>query len=83
MSGWKKRQKVELENTMDAAAGIIDRIKNLKEFVITRDVDSFPLSGVIPFDLKHTVGGPLEITVLAETEEEAQVRVDKWLALEE
>lgn len=79
----RKRQIMELENSMNIAADVLDRIKNLKEFVVVRDVDSFPLNGVIPFDLKHTVGGPLEITVLAETQQEADRRADKWLAMED
>jgi hypothetical protein len=74
---------MEMENAMSAVDNVIDRIKNLKEFIVTRDVDSFPLSGVIPFDLKHEVGGPLEITVLAESQEEAEHRADKWLAMED
>jgi hypothetical protein len=79
----RKRQIIEMENAMNVVDNVIDRIKNLKEFTVVRDVDSFPLNGVIPFDLKHTVGGPLEITVIAETQEEADRRADKWLAMED
>lgn len=68
---------------MDITGNAINRIMNLKEFVVVRDVDSFPLNGVIPFDLKHTVDGPLEITVIAETEAEANMKADKWLAMED
>ena len=79
----RKRQIMEMENAMNVVDNVIDRIKNLKEFTVVRDVDSFPLNGVIPFDLKHTVGGPLEITVIAESQEEADRRADKWLAMED
>lgn len=79
----RKRQINEMENAMSVADNVIDRIKNLKEYTVVRDVDSFPLCGVIPFDLKHEVGGPLQITVIAESQEEADRRADKWLAMED
>ena len=61
------------------ASEVINRINELKYFRVARDVDSFPLYGVVPFDLKHTAGGPLEVKLLALSQEEAERIVDEWL----
>lgn len=58
---------------------VINRIKVLDYFTVTRDVDSFPLNGVIPFTIKHVAGGPLSAKVLAVSQEEAEHLVDEWL----
>lgn len=58
---------------------VINRIKVLKYFRVTRDVESFPMLGVIPYDIKHKAGGPLEVKLLAVSQEEAERLVDEWL----
>ncbi len=65
--------------TITNASEVINRIKDLKYFRVTRNVDSFPLFGVVPFDLTHTAGGPLEVKLLALSQEEAERLVDEWL----
>jgi hypothetical protein len=66
-------------NTMLEADNVISRLKNLKEHTVFRNIDSIPLMGVIPYDLKHTMGGPLEVTLLALNQQEAEQAVDIWL----
>lgn len=61
------------------ASEVINRIKELKYFRVARDVDSIPMFGIIPYDIKHIAGGPLEVKLLAVSQEEAEHLVDEWL----
>jgi hypothetical protein len=57
---------------------LIHRAKNLQEFVVERDFDNVPLTGVIKFDVQHTQGQPARIFVPALTQDEAEEMVDEW-----
>jgi hypothetical protein len=62
------------------AAQAIDRAKNLQEFAVFRDIDEIVFCGSpIPYTLNHVRGGPVEITVPAISQNEAEARVDAWL----
>ena len=59
---------------------VINRAKNLQEFLVFRDMDDIVFCGTpIPYTLNHVRGGPVEITVPAISQEEAEQRVDSWL----
>lgn len=55
------------------------RIKTMKKFVVERIMDDLPYHGVLPFDVQHTKGQPYRIFVYAVTQEEAELKVEKWL----
>lgn len=61
----------------DLTQQLIDRAKNLQEFVVRRDFDLIP-SGVVRFDIQHTLGEPARIFVHALTQQEAEDMVDEW-----
>ncbi len=65
-------------NSVDMANNLINRAKNLKEFVVLREFDDIP-TGVIKFDIKHTQGELARIFVHALTQEEAEKMVDQWM----
>lgn len=56
---------------------LITRAMNMKDFVVLRDFDRIP-TGVVKFDIQHTVGQPARIFVPALTQEEAESMVDNW-----
>jgi hypothetical protein len=56
---------------------LIDRAKNLKEFVVRREFDYIP-AGVVKFNVQHTQGELARIFVHALTQEEAEQMVDEW-----
>jgi hypothetical protein len=59
---------------------IIDRIKNLKEFKIIRNVpDDFELNGIMPYDIRFDNNRMLTVTLTAATQEEAESRVDEFI----
>lgn len=62
----------------DLTDQLIQRAKNLKEFVVLRDFDEIPLTGVIRFDVQHTQGELARIFVPALTQQEAEEMVDEW-----
>jgi hypothetical protein len=57
---------------------LINRAKNLQEFVVEREFNNVPLNGVIKFSIQHTAGEPARIFVPALTQEEAEQMVDEW-----
>lgn len=61
----------------DLTDQLINRAKNMQEFVVERDLDYIP-AGVVRFDIQHTVGQPARIFVPALTQIEAESMVDKW-----
>lgn len=63
----------------DLTDQLINRAKNLQEFVVRREMDDIPLTGVIKFDIQHTMGEPARIFVPALTQQEAENMVDEWL----
>ena len=60
---------------------LITRAMNMKDFVVLRDFDRIP-TGVVKFDIQHTVGQPARIFVPALTQEEAERMVDDWFGEE-
>ncbi len=61
---------------------LIDRAKNLKEFVVRREFDLIP-PGVVKFDVQHSQGDLARIFVHALTQQEAEDMVDEWFNLHE
>ena len=57
---------------------LINRAKNLQEFVVEREFEDIPLNGVIKFDVQHKAGSPARIFVPALTQAEAEQMVDEW-----
>lgn len=68
-----------METAKDITDNLIQRAKNLQEFTVFRNLETIPLKGVIPFSIQHTVGYPVEFTVPAISQDEAEQRVDMWL----
>lgn len=69
-----------METAKDIADNLFFRMKNLQEFTVFREIDSIPFNGKpIPFTLNHSFGMPVEITVNALTQEEAEQKVNDWL----
>lgn len=62
----------------DLTDQLINRAKNLKEFIVERDFDDIPFNGVIKFDIQHSKGKPARIIVPALTQQEAEQMVDDW-----
>jgi len=65
----------------ELADNLINRAKNMQEFVVERDYDLIP-PGVIRFNIQHTVGKPARIFVPALTQAEAERMVDDWFGEE-
>ena len=58
----------------------IERAKNLQEFLVFREMEEIIFNGnPIPYTMNHAMGGPVEITVPAISQEEAEQRVNEWL----
>jgi len=62
----------------DLTDQLIDRAKNLKEFIVEREFNDIPLQGVVRFSVQHTQGQLARIFVLALTQHEAEQMVDEW-----
>ena len=61
----------------DLTDRLIEKAKNMQEFVVEREWDLIP-TGVVKFDIQHTVGEPARLFVYALTQEEAERMVDDW-----
>jgi hypothetical protein len=69
-----------MDNINILASRVIERAKNLQEFLVFRDMDELVFDGnPIPYSINHTMGGPVEIMVPAISQEEAEQRVNTWL----
>jgi hypothetical protein len=69
-----------MSNVSILAAEAIERAKNLQEFLVFRDMDELVFDGnPMPYSMTHTMGGPVELSVPAISQEEAETRVDDWL----
>ena len=69
-----------MNNINILAAEAIDRVKNLQEFAVFRDMEDIVFCGSpIPYTLNHVIGEQVEITVPAISQAEAEIRVDQWL----
>jgi hypothetical protein len=67
-------------NAKDQADQLINRAKNLQEFLVFREMEEIIFNGnPIPYTMNHAMGGPVEISVPAMSQEEAETRVDAWL----
>jgi hypothetical protein len=65
---------------MDVRA-IMDRVKNLKEFKIVRNVsEEFVLNGKMPYDIKLDKNNVLTVTLMAVDKEEAERRVSEFIS---
>ena len=65
----------------DLTDQLINRAKNLKEFIVERDFDHIP-AGVVKFNIQHSVGQNARIFVPALTQEEAEDMVNEWFGEE-
>jgi hypothetical protein len=61
----------------DLTDNLINRAKNLKEFVVEREYNDIP-AGVVRFSIQHTKGHLARIFVPALTQTEAESMVDEW-----
>jgi hypothetical protein len=69
-----------MDNVSILANRAIDRAKNLQEFLVFRDMSDIVFDGnPIPYTMSHTMGMPVELTVPAISQQEAENRVDAWL----
>jgi len=69
-----------MTNAKEQADQLINRAKNLQEFLVFREMEEIIFNGnPIPYTMNHTMGGPVEIMVPALSQEEAEDRVDAWL----
>ena len=60
---------------------IMDRVKNLKEFKVVRNVsEDFVLNGKIPYDIKLDKNNVLTVTLMAVDNEEAERRVSEFIS---
>jgi hypothetical protein len=64
----------------ELAEQAIYRAQNLQEFTVLRDENNMILNGTIRYDISHRPGTPYRITVPAMSQDEAEVRVDEWIA---
>jgi hypothetical protein len=69
-----------MSNVHILANQAIERAKNLQEFLVFRDMDELVFDGnPMPYSINHVMGGPVEITVPAISQDEAETRVNEWL----
>lgn len=68
-----------METAKDITDNLIAKAKAMKEFIVERHLDEPPFFGYIPFDIKHTQGGPYQFKVYAVSMEEADQMVNDWL----
>jgi hypothetical protein len=61
----------------DLTDHLIYRAKNLQEFIVEREFDRIP-TGVVKFNIQHSVGQPARIFVPALTQDEAEAMVNEW-----
>lgn len=67
-------------NAAEQANSFIDRVKNLKTFTVTRELDDYIVfRGKVPFDIKANQETAW-FNVLAVNQQEAETLVDKWLS---
>jgi hypothetical protein len=58
---------------------LIDRAKNMQEFIVEREFTRIP-TGVVKFNIQHIVGQPARLFVPALTQDEAEAKVDEWFS---
>jgi hypothetical protein len=58
---------------------VMNRIKNLQEFEVCIDIpDEFMFNGTIPFDMVVNRNQSARVLVIAETQEEAEEKVEQF-----
>jgi hypothetical protein len=60
---------------------LINKAMNMQEFIVEREFNHIP-TGVVRFNIQHSVGMPARIFVPALTQNEAETMVDNWLGEE-
>jgi hypothetical protein len=69
-----------MTNVQVLASRAIDRAKNLGEYLVFRPMSDIVFDGEpMPYTMSHVMGMPVEITVPAISQAEAEQRVDDWL----
>jgi hypothetical protein len=69
-----------MNTAKDLADSLINRAKNLQEFIVFREFDQIIFDGKpCPYSINHSMGMPAEIIVPAISQEEAEQRVNEWL----
>ena len=69
-----------MNNVQVLASRAIDRAKNLGEYLVFRPMSDIVFDGEpMPYTMSHVMGMPVEITVPAISQAEAEQRVDDWL----
>jgi hypothetical protein len=69
-----------MNNVQVLASRAIDRAKNLGEYLVFRPMTDIVFDGEpMPYTMTHVMGMPVEITVPAISQAEAEQRVDDWL----
>lgn len=63
----------------DLTDQLINRAKNLQEFVVQREFDRIP-GGVVRFNIQHSQGELARIFVHAMSQQEAEQMVDEWFS---
>ena len=67
-------------NAQVLASRAIDRAMHLSEFTVFRPMSDIVFDGEpMPYTMSHVMGMPVELTVPAISQEEAEQRVDAWL----
>jgi hypothetical protein len=61
----------------DLTDQLINRAKNLQEFIVERDFDRIP-TGIVKFNIQHSAGQLARLFVPALTQAEAEAMVDEW-----
>ena len=69
-----------MNDVKQQAEQLIYRAMNLQEFEVLVDENDMMLNGTVRYDIHHKPGTPYRITVPAMTQEEAETRVDEWIA---
>lgn len=67
-----------MDNAKKQTEDLINKVKNMQEFIVERDWDLIP-NGVVKYDVKHKQGQLAKIYVHALSKDEAENLVDNWL----
>jgi hypothetical protein len=67
---------------MNDIKSVMNRIKNLQEFEVYIDIpDEFIFNGTMPFDMVIDRNQSARVLVIAETQEEANSKVDEFFKI--
>ena len=56
---------------------LISKAMNMQEFIVEREFNHIP-TGIVKFNIQHSIGQPARIFVPALTQAEAESMVDEW-----